>query len=127
MTEIIPGKLWLGSLFDVYDFDSDVAIINLMSSEKPMHETEKCLRCPLDDSLTADIRQYFNVCVEFINKHSKVLVHCQSGISRSATIVIAYLMKVDNMSLDVAYNYVKSKRSCISPNSNFMLQLSEYT
>ena len=56
----------------------------------------------------------------------KVLVHCQAGVSRSATICIAYLMYHLRMSMEQAYDYLKSRRSVISPNVNFMCQLLDY-
>ena len=52
--------------------------------------------------------------------NSSVLVHCVAGISRSSTIVIAYLMKRENMTLKDAYTYVKSKRTIIRPNQGFL-------
>lgn len=59
-------------------------------------------------------------------KDSKVLVHCKMGISRSASVVIAYAMKAFNMSLDEALNLVKKKRTCIKPNQAFCNQLKTY-
>lgn len=55
-----------------------------------------------------------------------MLVHCQAGISRSATICIAYLMYLKHLNLDEAFDFLKSKRSVISPNLNFMRQLAEF-
>lgn len=55
-----------------------------------------------------------------------MLVHCQAGISRSPTIVIAYLMKKFNLKLDDAYSQVRSKRPIISPNLVFYSQLMDY-
>lgn len=58
--------------------------------------------------------------------HSKCLVHCKMGVSRSASTVIAYAMKEFGWSLEKAYNYVKQKRSIARPNAGFMRQLLEY-
>ncbi len=49
-----------------------------------------------------------------------------AGISRSVSFVIAYLMKENMWKYDEAYNFVKSKRKTISPNSGFIQQLMRY-
>lgn len=56
----------------------------------------------------------------------KVLVHCQAGISRSPTIVIAYLMYKYNLSMNDAYSKVKDIRPIVAPNLIFMSQLMDY-
>lgn len=82
---------------------------------------------PVDDTYTADIGRWFEEAAAFIdsvkNSKGRVLVHCQAGISRSATICLAYLISRHQLRLDEAYEYVKKRRSVISPNFNFMGQL----
>merc|ERR1712110_366077 len=78
------------------------------------------------DNCKSNIQLYFNDCIDFINKNiknGKVLVHCDAGISRSATIVIAYLMKTNNWSWREACDFVQERRSCIAPNFSFIGQL----
>ena len=55
-----------------------------------------------------------------------MLAFCKAGISRSAAICIAYLMQQNRMTMDEAHDYVKSRRTFISPNLNFMRQLHEF-
>ncbi|XP_075754896.1 protein phosphatase Slingshot homolog 1 isoform X3 [Pelodiscus sinensis] len=82
------------------------------------------------DEETTDLLAHWNEAYHFINKakknHSKCLVHCKMGVSRSASTVIAYAMKEFGWSLEKAYNYVKQKRSIARPNAGFMKQLLEY-
>lgn len=68
------------------------------------------------------------VCVpdEARSKKCGILVHCLAGISRSVTVTVAYLMQKLNLSLNDAYDFVKRKKSNISPNFNFMGQLLDF-
>lgn len=60
------------------------------------------------------------------NTGGRVFVHCQAGISRSATICLAYLMRTNRVKLDEAFEFVKQRRSIISPNFSFMGQLLQF-
>ena len=55
-----------------------------------------------------------------------ILIHCMAGMSRSASLVIYYLMRRYHMDYDYAYDIVKRARSIIKPNISFRNQLKEY-
>jgi len=59
-------------------------------------------------------------------KDKKILFHCYAGVSRSATFAIAYLMVVKKLSMNDAYDFVKSKRSIIQPNNGFIKTLIKF-
>lgn len=67
--------------------------------------------------------------VDIINtvrlKNRRILVHCNAGVSRSASICIAYLMMTENLQYAEAFALVKSKRECIQPNRGFVEQLKQ--
>jgi protein-tyrosine phosphatase len=81
----------------------------------------------IDDSLEENLLDYIGETLDFIVESQKtasnILIHCVSGISRSASIVIVYLIKKHQMNYDEAFNYIKIKRPIIRPNSNFIQQL----
>uniref|UniRef100_A0A674HIV3 Serine/threonine/tyrosine interacting protein n=1 Tax=Taeniopygia guttata TaxID=59729 RepID=A0A674HIV3_TAEGU len=56
----------------------------------------------------------------------KVLVHGNAGISRSAALVIAYIMETFGVKYRDAFTYVQERRFCINPNAGFVHQLQEY-
>ncbi|CDQ93573.1 unnamed protein product [Oncorhynchus mykiss] len=130
--EILPF-LYLGSAYhasrkDMIDMLGITALINV-SANCPNHfeESFQYKSIPVEDNHKADISSWFNEAIEFIdsirNKGGRVFVHCQAGISRSATICLAYLMRTNRVKLDEAFEFVKQRRSIISPNFSFMGQL----
>lgn len=81
----------------------------------------------VDDDERTDIYSYFYDAVQFIDdaisQNGNVFVHCYAGISRSASIVLAYLMAIKKYTLDSALELLISKRKICDPNSGFILQL----
>lgn len=62
----------------------------------------------------------------FFFQDGVVLLHCNAGVSRSASIAIAYLMANEKIPFDDAFNRVKSVRPSVQPNAGFLVQLKEY-
>ncbi|XP_076007841.1 uncharacterized protein LOC143001885 [Genypterus blacodes] len=82
---------------------------------------------PADDSTHFDLDVYFQPGADFIHKalkssHGKVLVHCIMGMSRSSTLVLAYLMIYHHIPLKQALQKLVQKRA-IYPNKNFLALL----
>ncbi|KAJ8915057.1 hypothetical protein NQ315_014312 [Exocentrus adspersus] len=82
------------------------------------------------DDETTDLLKHWDNTFKYItkakDKGSKVLVHCKMGVSRSASVVIAYAMKAYSWDFNTALKHVKAKRSCIKPNLSFLTQLETY-
>ena len=77
----------------------------------------------ISDFVITNIIQYFGECLHFIKGDEKILVHCMSGASRSATIVIAYLMWIKKFTFKEALDFAKKKRPIVFPNDGFKDQL----
>lgn len=81
-----------------------------------------------DDASTQMIAKHFPEAVEFIresiSKEENILVHCRQGVSRSATIVCAYLMSLHtDWSPEETVSFVRKSRAVADPNEGFIFQL----
>uniref|UniRef100_A0A8C5R7R8 Dual specificity protein phosphatase n=1 Tax=Leptobrachium leishanense TaxID=445787 RepID=A0A8C5R7R8_9ANUR len=133
--EILPF-LYLGSAYHASRCESlaDLRITALLNVSRKSTDTYKDQYAykwiPVEDNHTADISSHFQEAIDFIDTvrraGGRVLVHCEAGISRSPTICIAYLMKSKQFHLEEAFDYIKQRRSLISPNFSFMGQLLHY-
>lgn len=110
-----------------------------------------CYRIDIVDHSSADLRPHLEAVCNHIDKilrnGQSVLVHCQQviatlcrslfpsidlileprqGVSRSAAVVIAYLIRNKGMSYDNAYDFLKRKRACIKPNPGFVKALQDW-
>ena len=54
------------------------------------------------------------------------MVHCNDGMSRSASLVIAYIMQTYGLDFKTALNHVQQRRFCVQPNDGFEQQLKEF-
>ncbi|XP_058546038.1 dual specificity protein phosphatase 8 isoform X2 [Neofelis nebulosa] len=136
LTRILP-HLYLGSQKDVLNKDlmtqNGISYVLNASNSCPKPDficESRFMRIPINDNYCEKLLPWLDKCIEFIDRAKlsscQVIVHCLAGISRSATIAIAYIMKTMGMSSDDAYRFVKDRRPSISPNFNFLGQLLEY-
>ncbi len=87
----------------------------------------KYLVIPAQDTPEYDIRAAAFAALRFIQEGIRnneiVLVHCHAGVSRSATVVLLYLMVERGYSLDMAFSRLRMVRDFVRPNSGFMRHL----
>mmetsp|Transcript_10114 Transcript_10114/g.20064 ORF Transcript_10114/g.20064 Transcript_10114/m.20064 type:complete len:233 (-) Transcript_10114:307-1005(-) len=131
-SEILPDKLYLSSLACAnYGFLARKKVSAVVSIGNEVLESKRDLRVKqivIEDNPNARICEHIDKTCAFIHlhvRHGKVLVHCEQGRSRSATIVLAYLIRYQKMTLEEAYNFVQTKR-WISPNIGFIGALLQF-
>uniref|UniRef100_A0A182VRE3 Uncharacterized protein n=1 Tax=Anopheles minimus TaxID=112268 RepID=A0A182VRE3_9DIPT len=138
LDEIEPG-LWLGNASAAADIGTLEkhtirSILSVDSVPLPVHITDhpnlRVRHIQAADVPREDLIRHFEDSNRFIadslaeGRH--VLVHCYFGVSRSATIVIAYVMQKYRLGYEAAYQRVKAKRCFVMPNPGFVNQLKLY-
>ena len=119
----ITDNLYLSSFVGASEPNLNKLNINCVITvckEVPKVEVKNVESIKLDvmDKPNESLARYFDYIADKIhdvsNKNGACLVHCVAGISRSATMVIAYLMKHLKMTLKDAHSLVKTKRPFVS-------------
>ncbi|CAG9334820.1 unnamed protein product [Blepharisma stoltei] len=92
-----------------------------------LYETMDYLFIPLADWTSSNIVMHLPNALKFIHQNisqdKKVFIHCAAGVSRSVSIVCAYLMAKYHISYDRALKEVRNRRWCALPNPGFARQL----
>jgi protein-tyrosine phosphatase len=101
-------------------------IFNFSSFKLPEYKGIVYHDFPIYDSPDQNILIYFRAVINEMDKsEGNILINCQAGISRSASMVIAYLMS-KGFTLSQSYGWVRASRNIINPNPGFMNQLKVY-
>ena len=134
MTLVFGEDLYLGGVMDVQPefLQSHNIKIIINVAKECNYDLTNLPHCQyyhydiVDDNY--DISAHFDTIIQILNNKSisdGVLIHCFAGMSRSPTIILAYLIRVHRMSLLDGLNSMLSKRP-IRPNPYFMEQLMTY-
>jgi hypothetical protein len=127
----ITDDIYISDAINAMDYQSlkllGIKQILIAGNEIPRHGDLhfKVFHVKINDLPNENIKKYFNPSFNFIKKN-KTLVHCAMGMSRSVSIVIAYLMRANAMSYEEAHATVKARRNIANPNSGFIAQLKQY-
>ncbi|CAO2653087.1 Nn.00g024980.m01.CDS01 [Neocucurbitaria sp. VM-36] len=77
--------------------------------------------------IVSDLHKLVRMMDDRVQQGKRVLVHCQCGVSRSASLIVAYgLYKDPQMSVQEAYDKAKKRSKWIGPNMNLIMQLQEF-
>ena len=104
-------------------------VINCAYEHVSEYEDLKAYELKMTDHYPQQLFPTFEMAYKIIkhyNKNSKIYIHCMSGVSRSASLVIFYIMKEKKWDYDKSFEYVQKIRTSINPNSDFVNQLKEY-
>jgi hypothetical protein len=69
-----------------------------------------------DEDISQTIDRAIDLILYYQEKEMPILIHCHQGLSRSAALVIGYIMKSKGLSCSKAYEFVKKRAPQISPN-----------
>lgn len=129
------GNMWQAGCKQVIDHLHITHVVNATLDVGNVFEADgvKYHEVKLRDAPDADIAQFFDSTFAFISEAKRscdaqgrpcrVLVHCTQGISRSATLVIMYVMRAYDWSLAQAFNFTRSGRGVVMPNDGFVRAL----
>ena len=130
----IDQHFYLGGILEANDLAlisryQITAIISILSQNTKItkHPNIKYSRFSIDDLATSDILSIIPKALVFIKTEielgGNVLLHCAAGISRSASVAVAYFMVVYEMPYELALEKVRNSRNCVCPNLGFERQL----
>lgn len=140
VSEVIPGKLYVGALCNLQcktlftDREKNIKkVVTAMATEPENVKKDLAAKnvqhkmIQIKDKGCEDIMQFFEEVNTFIDEgEGATLVHCHSGISRSVTLCLAYMVGKCGYSLSDAMKEMNEKRPISNPNLGFIGQLSKY-
>lgn len=133
-SEIMPG-LWIGSYADSRNIPllnelGITCVLDVAGFNTTYPPNFRSRRFFLDDDPNVPINRIFPQTNAFIwaclKREQGVLVHCYAGISRSVTVVVAFLMWLFGMSPSQAIAFIRRIRPQANPNRGFRSQLLQY-
>jgi dual specificity phosphatase 12 len=132
---LIEGNLWLGSEEAAHSaldelqarkishiLTAGFGLMQIHDATKIKYHKIKAIDIPIY-SIINDLPECFVFMDKALQEGTGLLVHCARGISRSATVMVAYLMYSKGISFEEALSKVKGARSIVSIHQSFKEQL----
>ena len=117
------------SFTPVFEAQAHDAIRTAPSTPKAIQPEPEYIHVPWDHNANVvdDLLRLCRIIDDRVRQNKRVLIHCQCGVSRSASLVVAYgIYKNPQLTVQEAYDAVKNRSRWIGPNMNLIYQLSEF-
>jgi len=105
-------------------------IVNISSELNTYIQNIDYVQIPVNDKPSTNLLCFFRCVANLIQANAeaggKTIVHCVVGVSRSASLCIAYFITYLNQTFYEALDWVRSQRFIINPNKGFRKQLKKY-
>ncbi|XP_061654678.1 dual specificity protein phosphatase 22-B isoform X2 [Phyllopteryx taeniolatus] len=134
VNKVLPD-LYLGNFRDARDREqlarnNITHILSIHDNAAPILQEMTYLCISAADLPTQNLTQHFKQSIMFMHesrlKGEGCLVHCLAGVSRSVTLVVAYIMTVTGLGWKEALAAVRVVRPSAGPNLGFQRQLQEF-
>ncbi|OBT83209.1 hypothetical protein VE02_09136 [Pseudogymnoascus sp. 03VT05] len=115
--------------FEVQPLDSSTPTETSPTTPKPLAKEPEYIHIPWEHNsdISKDLLALCETIDDRVNHGKKVLIHCQQGASRSASLIIAYGMyRNPSLTVDAAYNAAQARSKYVSPNINLMYALQDF-
>lgn len=108
---------------------SEISTESMLTENALSLKTPEYIHIPWEHNtdIVPDLYKLVQTIDDRVQQGKRVLVHCQCGVSRSASLIVAYgLYKNPGISVQEAYDAVKKRSKWIGPNMNLIMQLQEF-
>ena len=129
---MLENKLYLGGIISsfVKEEMKKIGITHILMVGyfmTPLYpEDFKYENIEVNDNKNENIIRYLVKGIKFIDESNVCYTHCQLGKSRSAAVVMAYVMYKKRIHFSEAFDFVKEKRNVAFPNEGFQWQLEDF-
>jgi predicted protein tyrosine phosphatase len=133
----IIDNIYLGSAYNAASYDTlisnNIKVIFNITNEISNYFPDEFIyiQCKLYDNNKESIIKHAHKAFKEIIHHQEntegnIFIHCYMGKSRSAAIVLYYIMKTKNYTFDEALNFIRSKRHIVNPTFRFTKDLANF-
>lgn len=129
----VVDNIWIGSAFNAADYkwlkNNEIElIVNITSDISNYYPNEfSYVNYETEDLESGGVSDFLDDFVQLVrlNPDRRILVHCFAGKSRSASLVLYYLIREKEMTFDSALEYLKVRRPSVNINCRFLEEIKE--